>query len=85
VSTSRMGRLAHILPVVLAGAELIQRIAESYNSRKLPLRIVQPYAVGSGQNGLKPRSSTPKSRHLDTPSYKTLAVYLLAVSMLSFR
>jgi hypothetical protein len=45
-------------------------IAESLNSRKPPLRIVQPYALGPGLCALLPRSSTPTSRHLDTPPHK---------------
>jgi hypothetical protein len=52
----------------------IHRVSESLNSRKLPLRIVQPYAVGPGQKRLQPRSSTPKSRHLATPTHKDALV-----------
>jgi hypothetical protein len=37
---------------------LIHRIAESFNSRKLPLRIVQPYALGPELGALSPRSGT---------------------------
>jgi hypothetical protein len=33
--------------------------SESFNSRKLPLRIVQPYAFWAGQCARSPRSSTP--------------------------
>ncbi len=37
----------------------IHRTADTLNSRKLPLKIVQPYALGSGLCALLPRSNTP--------------------------
>ena len=53
----------------------IHRASESYNSRKLTLRIEQPYALAPGLWAILPQSNTPTSRHLDTPSHKnSLAV-----------
>ena len=43
---------------VMTRVASIHPIAESTNSRKLPLRIVQPYALGPGLSALSPRSHT---------------------------
>jgi hypothetical protein len=51
-------------PVVLLWTGLVYFIhppSESGNSRKLPLRIVQPYALGPGLSTFLPRSSTPEA------------------------
>ena len=54
---------------------LIHPIADNPNSRKLTLRIVHPYALGPELWTVMPRSTTPTSRHLDTPPHKnSLAV-----------
>ncbi len=48
----------------------IHRNAESFNSRKLTLRIVQPYALGPGLWTVMPRSTTPGAGTLIHPRIK---------------
>jgi hypothetical protein len=36
----------------------IHQIAESYNSRKPPFSLAQPYALGPGRKGVSPTNTT---------------------------
>ena len=54
---------------------LIHPIADNNNSRKLTLKIVQPYTLGPGRKGPFAPVAYLRSRHLDTPPHKnSLAV-----------